>query len=65
MLVGARIGGQLDVSGATLVNPGATALNGDGLTVGPHLLCRDLSLKGWWICGVPTLAGSSTCPAPS
>ena len=46
MLVGARIGGQLDVSGATLVNPGATALNGDGLTVGHHLLCRGLATEG-------------------
>jgi hypothetical protein len=46
VLVGARIGGQLDVSGATLVNPGATALNGDGLTVGHHLLCRGLAAEG-------------------
>jgi hypothetical protein len=46
MLVGARIGGQLDVSGATLVNPGATALNGDGLTVGHHLLCQGLATEG-------------------
>jgi hypothetical protein len=46
MLAGARIGGQLDVSGATLVNPNATALNGDGLTVGHHLLCRGLAVEG-------------------
>jgi len=46
ILAGAQIGGQLDLSHATLINPSGTALNGDGLTVGQHLLCRGLAASG-------------------
>lgn len=46
LLAGAHIGGQLDLTGATLINPNATALNGDGLTVGHHLLCRGFAAEG-------------------
>jgi hypothetical protein len=46
ILAGARIGGQLDLTHATLINPNRTALNGDGMTVGHHLLCRGLAAEG-------------------
>ncbi len=38
--IGARIGGQLNLSGASLTNPGGTALSGDGLTVDQDMFCR-------------------------
>jgi hypothetical protein len=46
ILAGAHIGGQLDLSHATLISPSGTALNGDGLTVGQHMLCRGLAAGG-------------------
>jgi hypothetical protein len=39
-LTGARIGGQLDLSGARLSNGNKTALAGETLHVGQHVLCR-------------------------
>jgi len=44
--MGTRIGGQLNLTNATLSNPGGIALNGDGLTVGQHLVCRKLKAEG-------------------
>lgn len=38
-LTDARIAGQLNFSGATLTNPGGTALNADGLIVGGDMFC--------------------------
>ena len=46
VLMGTRIGGQLNLTNATLSNPGGIALNGDGLTVGQHLVCRKLKAEG-------------------
>jgi hypothetical protein len=40
-LLGAHIGGQLILSGATLTNPDGRALNADGLTVDQDILCRE------------------------
>ena len=40
-LIGARIGGQLDCSGAELLNDSGPALNGGGLQVGQSLFLRD------------------------
>jgi adhesin HecA-like repeat protein len=40
-LVGAHVGGQLDLRGATLTNPGGPALVADGLTVDQDLLCGE------------------------
>jgi hypothetical protein len=41
VLSGARIGGQLYMSGATLVNPNDVALSGEELTVEQSMFCRD------------------------
>ena len=38
-LAGARIGGTLNLNGATLKNPGGVAFNGFGLTVGQGMRC--------------------------
>jgi hypothetical protein len=46
ILVGAHIGGQLDLSGAILNNPSGTALHADGATVGQNLLCRGIAAEG-------------------
>jgi hypothetical protein len=40
-LIGAHIGGQLDLSRASLGNPGGIALAADGLTVDQSMLCRE------------------------
>jgi hypothetical protein len=40
-LVGAHIGGQLDLSGATLTNPDGLALFADGITVDQHMFCGE------------------------
>jgi hypothetical protein len=45
-LLGAHIGGQLDLSGARLTNRGRRALNADGLTVDQRMLCRRIIAKG-------------------
>ena len=42
----AVVDGQLNLAGTTLANPGGIALNGDGLTVGQNLLCRELVAEG-------------------
>jgi len=38
-LAGGRIGGQLNLSGASLTNPGGPALSANRLTVGHSMLC--------------------------
>ena len=43
---GARIGGQVDLSGATLNGNGETALNGQALTAGQDLFLRDMNATG-------------------
>lgn len=40
-LMGAHIGGLLDLSGAALANEGGSALSADGLTVEQNMFCRD------------------------
>jgi hypothetical protein len=40
-LTGAHIGGQLDLSGATLTNPSGPALDADHLTVDLNMFCSD------------------------
>jgi hypothetical protein len=45
-LVGAHIGGILDLSGASLTNAGRLALNADGITVEQFLLGRGLNAQG-------------------
>jgi hypothetical protein len=45
-LNGARIRGTLDLSGASLTNPGGFALNADGITVDQYLLGRGLHAQG-------------------
>jgi hypothetical protein len=65
VVAGAHIGGQLDLSDATIINPRGTALNGDGLTVGQHLLCSRfaaggmMNLRGAWIGGQLSLTGAT------
>ncbi len=40
-LAGAEIGGQIDLTGAHLANPGGIALQCERLTVGGSMICRD------------------------
>jgi hypothetical protein len=40
-LIGAHIGGQLDLSGAQLSNPDGLALNADNVQVDQHMFCRE------------------------
>ncbi len=65
-LLGATIGGQLDLSGATLTNPNGTALNADRLTVGQSMFCAEgfsatgeVRLLGATIGGQLDLAGAT------
>jgi hypothetical protein len=53
-LVGAHIGVQLDLSGATLTNPKGRALNAEGLTVGQSMVCT----KGFTAHGEVQLLGA-------
>ncbi|MGW7530484.1 hypothetical protein [Streptomyces sp. NPDC054783] len=45
-LRGARIGGQLDLSRARLINPGRQALDAEGLTVEQSMFCREGVITG-------------------
>jgi hypothetical protein len=45
-LYGGHVAGQLDVSGAHLEQPGATALNADLLTVGATVYAHDVAVRG-------------------
>jgi hypothetical protein len=45
-LIGAHIGGQLSLDGATLINPGGDALKADKLTVGQSMFCRGFTAQG-------------------
>ena len=64
-LGGAHIGGQLDLSGAILINPRGWALTADGLTVDQDVLCGkssaqgEIRLAGAHIRGVLDLRGAS------
>jgi hypothetical protein len=65
-LPGAHIGGQLDLSGASLQNEEGPALNADGLTVDQDLFCREgfkargeVGLLGAHIGGQLDLSGAS------
>jgi hypothetical protein len=40
-LLGAHVGGQLDLSGATLTNPNGRTLTADGLIVDQSMVCRE------------------------
>jgi hypothetical protein len=53
-LAGARIGGQIDLSGATLSNPGGRALFAELLTVDHSMLCR----HGFTAHGEVSIAGA-------
>jgi hypothetical protein len=53
-LARAHIGGQLDLSGATLTNPDGSALDADGLAVDQDLFCRD----GFTVRGEVSFAGA-------
>ena len=53
-VAGARIGGQLDLSGATLTNPGGRALFADLITVEHSMLCR----HGFTALGEVRIAGA-------
>jgi hypothetical protein len=64
-LTGAHIGGNLDLSGANLANPGGCALSADLLTVDQSMTCVDrfaaqgeVRLDGAHICGQIDLSGA-------
>jgi hypothetical protein len=57
-LVGARIGGELDVSTAQVSNPSGPALDGTGLEVGSHLLLHGAHLVGAGESGTIRLSGA-------
>jgi adhesin HecA-like repeat protein len=65
-LLGARIGGQLDFSGATLDNPDGPALSSDSLQVDQDMFCREqfaargeVSLQGAHIGGQLDFSGAT------
>lgn len=65
-LVGAQVNGQLDLSGARLLNPRGIALAADSLTVSQDMYCRDgftangeVRLRGARIDGQLSLTGAS------
>ncbi|MFB4312123.1 hypothetical protein [Actinomadura sp. GTD37] len=45
-LMGADIGGTVDLTDAALSNPGAPALLAEGLTVAQNMICRNLTAEG-------------------
>jgi adhesin HecA-like repeat protein len=53
-LMGARIGGRLNLSGTSLLNADAMALRGDGLTVDRDVICSD----GFRVAGEVRLLGA-------
>lgn len=65
-LDGAHVGGNLDLSGASLANPGGRALSADGLAVDLSMTCGDrfvahgeIRLGAAHICGQLDLSGAS------
>jgi hypothetical protein len=70
-MIGARIGGELDCSGATITNPSGTALHGEHLQVAGNLSLRaGFTADGavsWARCDWPrhTSAATWTALAPS
>jgi hypothetical protein len=58
-LVGARIGGRLDCSGATITNPSGPALHGEHLQVGSNvILCEGFTADGAGELGAVQLSGA-------
>lgn len=71
-LLGARIGGLLDLTDATLANPYGAALSADGLTVEQSMYCRkkftstgEVRLPGARVCGQLDFTGATLVAAAS